>query len=266
VNPATRSEYTSARWLDANMGGRRVYATGSTGFWLNAFTDTPQMTGCCEQGRSMLALAAVPYLLSVGVSPAQTALGIQWLQAFGVHALVVNGPQSNDEYKDYHAPERFEALLPVLHRERGDTIYAIPQHSASMAHVLRPGEAPAPRTSGLPETPEVTRYVTAIEDPARPGAECEWLRAGTARIRAHLNRDDVVSVQVAYFRGWKAIVAGMPRPVTSDGFGFILLKPDCQGDCEILLKWNGPWDYWPSAFVSALALGFLTWLLKARPL
>src|SRR5439155_19382042 len=53
ANLAARSEYTTARWLHANLRGRRVYAGGSTSFWLNAFTDTPQLVGCCEQGQSM---------------------------------------------------------------------------------------------------------------------------------------------------------------------------------------------------------------------
>src|ERR1019366_9157096 len=39
-----RSEYASARWLDANLHGGRVYVTGSTAFWLNAFTTTPALS------------------------------------------------------------------------------------------------------------------------------------------------------------------------------------------------------------------------------
>src|SRR6516225_7640758 len=83
---ACHSEYTPACWIDRNMGGKRVYATGSTGFWLNAFTDTPQVVGCCEQGQTMVALAAVPYLVHAGVSPEKTRLAITWLQAMGANA------------------------------------------------------------------------------------------------------------------------------------------------------------------------------------
>jgi hypothetical protein len=266
VNLEKHSEYTSARWLDANMDGRRVYATGSTGFWLNAFTDTPQMVGCCEQGRSMVALAGVPYLLNVGETAALTQLGIQWLQALGVHALVVNGPQSDDAYKDFHKPERFDSFLPVLHRERGDTIYVIPQITASLAHVLHSGEAPAPRTAALPDPSELARYVAALEDPSRPSAECEWGPAGTALIRSNLGSNDEISVQTAYFRGWRATVAGRRVPVAEDGFGFLLIQPHCQGACEVRLTWNGPWDFWLAATVSLVSLGFAVWLFVKRPL
>ena len=57
VDLEKRSEYTTARWLDGHMNGARVYVTGSTGFWLNAFTDTPQLVGCCDQGLAMPVLA-----------------------------------------------------------------------------------------------------------------------------------------------------------------------------------------------------------------
>ena len=50
----SRSEYQSARWLTDNpsLWQGRVFAPGSNAFWLNVFTDIPQATGCCDQGRS----------------------------------------------------------------------------------------------------------------------------------------------------------------------------------------------------------------------
>jgi hypothetical protein len=259
-----RSEYVSARWIDANLAGRRVYTAGSTSFWFNAFTDTPQMTGCCEQGRSMVALAAVPYLVQVGVTEEYTRLGITWLQAMGVHAIVVNGPESNDEYKDYRKPGRFEGLLPVLHRERGDTIYQIPQRTASLAHVLHAGEALAPVPSGVPGNADVTRYVNAIESPDRPDARCDWLRSGKARIRARLERGDEIIVQAAYVPGWKAKVGGAARPVLADGIGFVLIRPQCEGDCEINLEWSGPSDIYLSALISLAGLVLAGWLMARQ--
>jgi hypothetical protein len=251
ADPTVRSEYTSARWLDSNLHGQRVYATGSTGFWLNAFTDTPQMTGCCDQGNSMAALASVPYLIHAGVAPAQTRAAIEWLQTMSVHAIVVNGPDSTDEYKDFQHPERFEALLPVLHRERGDTIYAIPQRTASLAHVIRPDE--------VPTNSDRARYAAAIEDPARAEASCDWPAAGHAVIHAHLTPGDAISVQTAWFRGWKASNA----TVEHDPIGFVLLRPTCTGDCSIDLRWTGPWDYYWSALISIGGIAFALYL--ARP-
>lgn len=251
---ASHSEYTSAKWIDENLGGKRVYATGSTGFWLNAFSDTPQVVGCCEQGQTMPALAAVPYLVHTMVTPEKTRLSITWLQAMGAHAMIVNGPESGDDFKDYQQPERFERVATVLHRERGDVIYQIPQRTVSLAHVLHAGEAAAVQPTGLATDADVVRYTAAIEDPARPEAQCDWRDSGNARIHAYLGRGEMVSVQVAYFKGWKAEVKGQARPVRADGIGFILIEPACEGDCEIDLHWTGPRDIYVAALVSIVGL------------
>jgi hypothetical protein len=260
VNPMTRSEYTTARWLDAHMDGQRVFALGSTAFWLNAFTDTPQVTGCCDQNEALPAIPAEVWLVRLGVKPDETARGILWLQALGAHAVVVNGPNSTDVYKDFLAPERFDQALPALYREHGDTIYAIPQRSQSLAHSLRPEEVPPSGTTPARADDAAARYVAAIEDPAaRPIANCDWT-GSSAKIRAHLGPGDLVSVQAAYFNGWKAFVNGVPKTVSADGIGLILVHPECQGDCVIDLRWTGPADFWPAAFVSFAALALCVWL------
>jgi len=42
-------EYRVADWLNRNGPYTRVFAPGSMSVWLNAFTDTPQLAGCCDQ-------------------------------------------------------------------------------------------------------------------------------------------------------------------------------------------------------------------------
>jgi hypothetical protein len=138
-------------------------------------------------------------------------------------------------------------------------IYQIPQRSASLTHVLHPGEATAVQPSGLATDADVVRYIAAIEDPARPEARCEWSDAGNARIQARLSRGDAISVQTAYVRGWKATVSGESRRVPADGIGF----NECEGDCEIDLRWTGPADIYLAALVSIIGLA-ITGLLLCR--
>jgi uncharacterized membrane protein YfhO len=59
---------------------------------------------------------------------------------------------------------------------------------------------------------------------------------------------------VAYVKGWKASIAGVPQPVAPDGVGFMVIRPECQGDCEILLRWTHPWDFAVAAGISLLSL------------
>lgn len=264
ANLSNHSEFTTARWLDANMNGSRVYAGGSTSFWLNSFTDTPQLIGCCDQGLAMPVLAYVPYVVNSRVGPRETLNAKPWLQALGVRALVVNGPTSTDEYKDIQAPERYGGVFPVLHEENGDTVYSVLPDGTSLAHVVRPGEQVPVRPPGqkIPNS-DVARYADVIGDSSRSPADFQWIHGSAARIRANLRHDDLVSVQVAFFPGWKADVGGARKPVSADGLGFLLIQPDCQGNCEIALRWTGSPDYLFSAAISLVSLGLVLVMVLA---
>ena len=259
-----RSEYTTARWLQANLPGGRVYVTGSTAFWLNAFSATPQLIGCCDQGQSMPVLNEVPYKVNSAISPAITEAGIDWLRALGVQAIVVNGPASTDEYKDIRAPERFDGVLPLLHRENGDAIYSVLPLGTSLAHVLRPGELVPHGPPGKFAYADILKYARANVDAARPAAAFEWRGGARARIRANLGPGDLLSVQVAWFPGWKAAVHGQPKSVSADGMDFLVIQPQCQGDCEIDLTWTGRGDLPLAAMVSVATLALLAFLAFRR--
>jgi hypothetical protein len=259
-----RSEYASARWLDANLHGGRVYVTGSTAFWLNAFTTTPQLIGCCDQGQSMPVLNEIPYKVNIAVNPAITEEGIDWLRALGVQAMVVNGPTSTDEYKDIRAPERFDGVLPLLHRENGDSIYSVLPLGVSLAHVVRPEELVPRRPPGKFVYADIRKYALATVDAARHPAAFEWRGGGRARIHANLRPEEAVSVQVAWFPGWKATVRAKPVSVVPDGMGFIVIQPRCRGDCEIDLAWTGRGDLPLSAAISLGTLGLLGFLSFKR--
>ena len=110
--------------------------------------------------------------------------------------------------------------------------------------------------------PDVKRYAAAITDDSLPDATFEWLRGGAARIRANLRKDDMVSAQVAWFRGWKASVHQKSIPVSADGLGFVLLKPACEGSCEITLSWTGRPDQLFAAGVSLMALAGMALLMR----
>lgn len=184
ANLEKRSEYTTARWLDANMNGGRVYVTGSTAFWLNAFSSTPQLNGCCDQGQSLAVLNEVPYKVNSPEGGNTTESAATWLRALGVQAMVVSGIESTDEYKDIRVPQRFEGALPLLHRENGDAIYAVLPRGTSLAHVVRAGELVPVRTPPKFEYPDIQRYALATTEGSRAPAPIEWIGASRARVRA----------------------------------------------------------------------------------
>ncbi len=258
-----RSEYTTARWLDANMNGGRVYVTGSTAFWLNAFSGTPQLNGCCDQGQSMAVLNEVPYKVN-STEGNTTEAGVNWLRALGVQAMVVSGIESTDEYKDIRVPQRFEGALPLLHRENGDAIFSVLPPGASLAHVVRAAELVPVRAPGKFEYADIARYAQATTDATRPAATFAWLGDSRAQVRANLQPGDLVSVQIAWFPGWQASVGGKAFPVAADGMGFLSLHPPCQGACDVDLEWRGRGDYRLTAAISLGAMVLLAAMIYRR--
>jgi len=263
---SARSEYRTARWIDQHLPGRRVYVPGSTSFWLNAFTDTPQLTGCCSQANPNFWIFDVVSLLTrpSGVEPPGGVASILWLQAYGVHAMVASGPSSTEEYKDVRDLDKFARGLDELHREAGDVIYRVPQRSDSLARVVRADEIVENAPRRALDTTAVGRYVGAAQDPARPAAGWKWLNRHAAQISANLRRSDLLSIQINYLRGWKAMVNGQPRRVWRDGIGLIVVDAECEGPCEIELVWEGAPDLRHARRVSLAAILFVAFLMSFR--
>ena len=205
----------------------------------------------------MPVLNEVAYKVNSTEGSSNTEAGINWLRALGVQAIVVNGSASTDEYKDIRAPERFEGVLPLLHRENGDSIYSVLPLGTSLARVILPPDLVPHRPPGQFAYSEILKYAQATGDTASPAAAFEWLSGGRARIRANLHPEDLLSVQVAWFPGWKAAVHGEAKPVSADGMGFLVIQPQCQGDCEIDLSWTGRSDLSMAALVSVATLALL---------
>jgi hypothetical protein len=230
------TEYKEAIWFDRHMGGRRVFAPGSVSFWMNIFTDTPQIGGCCDQGISHWQQKVALYILYAGTDAEVSRL---WLQAFGVHAAGVSGEGSGEWYKPFANPHKFDGVLKELWRDGGDAIYEVPQRSGSLAHVVRPEQVVTKGPiHGLDVAP-LRPFVEALNDPEAPPAPMEWKGRARAVISSDLRRGDLVSVQVSYHPGWRALVNGARRRIESDAIGFQVIHPECEGACVIDLIYDG---------------------------
>jgi hypothetical protein len=253
--------YRIARWMDEHMGGERVMVSGSHSLWFNDFTETPQLHGGHDAMQPNSMMGIIVYAL---YAVRDGANGILWLKALGAHAIVVPGPGSSEYYKPFANPSKFEGLLPVLWRKGGDTIYAVPARSASLAHVV-PADVVVRHApvNGL-DTVEVEQYVKALEDPSLPEAELLWKDRHTATIRAQVPPGDAVSVQLTYVPGWRATVGGASQKIEKDGLGLLLLRPSCQGACEITLTYSGGPEWRATCALSLIALaGLVGWIVRA---
>jgi hypothetical protein len=68
------------------------------------------------------------------------------------------------------SPERFDGVVPVLHRENGDAIYSVLPLGTSLAHVLQPAELVPLRPPGKFAYSDILKYARATVDAARPAA------------------------------------------------------------------------------------------------
>jgi hypothetical protein len=230
-------EYRMPRWFEQNMNGRRVMATGSVSFWMNAFTDTPQLGGGFDQGAPNFLNRVAGYVLysSDGTDGQDTEISELWLKAFGIHAIGMGGPQSREYYKPWRKPDKFAGRYEELWREGGDVVYRVPQRTASLAHVMAL-ERLAGRTplNGIDVDP-LRGYVAALDDPFYPPADFRWLNAHRAEISAQLAPGQVISVQITYDAGWR-VSRGR---AFADKIGLLAIDPECTGSCSVELLYDG---------------------------
>ena len=233
--------YRMSRWMDANMRGARAFVGGSYSFCFNDFTDTPQLHGGQDPmlPNFMFRIAVFTIYSGMNTGARDAEISILWLKGLGAHAVHVPGPRSEEAYKPFANPRKFEGVLPVLWREGDDTVYAVPAASDSLAHVMTPGDLVRdPPVNGL-DTAQLERYVAALDSASYPAAEWRWTSRHSATIRARIAPGQVVSIQTNYHSGWRATAGGGAQPTFKDGLGFLAVKPTCQGPCEITLSYDG---------------------------
>jgi hypothetical protein len=252
----TTVEYQAARRLGDNLPGKRVLASGSTRFWLNAFSDSPQIGGGFDQGLRNPMIRnlkfSIPYLLGDGER------SVTWLKALGAHAVIVGGPDTQDTYRDYRDPGKFDGVLKELWRDGDDVIYVVPQRSDSLARVIR-GEHVVARAPINGEDIEPVRpYVAGLEDSSLPLADIDWKNPHTGVIEADLRSGHLISLQISRHPGWNATVNGVTKRITEDGLGMMLIEPGCSGPCRVELRYDGGIE-----MAAAKALRFATLLFLA---
>ena len=236
------SDYAVAQWFRSNSGGARVMVPGSISFWLNAWTDTPELVGCCDQNVEAQPARIAQYIFQTDDHAGALAaeISLAWLQAYGVQQVAVAGPGSTEAYHAMAHPWKFEGRLETLWRDSSDdAIYRVPQRSRSLAHILQPAELAAHRPVNGIDIAPLLPYVQAIEDSGRPEAPMQWLSNHDARIAASLKPDQLLSVQIAYDPGWEARVDGRRCPTRADVLGLLVIEPHCGGNCEVRLTYSG---------------------------
>jgi hypothetical protein len=235
-------EYRIAKWVDQRMPGQRVMVPGSIAQWFNVFSATPQLSGASYSTTPNWTQQYAMNSAITSVTPQQAAVAVLWLKAFGVQAVTACGRNTTEFWKGVSST-KFDGLLPVLWRQEDTTIYQVPQRSASLAHVIPAAAVTRSNAAMTFPLDELRKYVDALDDPSLPLATMRWDGFRRLWIRTAVSSGQAVSVQTGYHRGWHAQANGRPAEVRRDGLGFLLIRPQCGGPCQIELNYDGGWEY-----------------------
>ena len=198
--PYERSEYKIAHWLDQHAEGNRVMVPGSVSFWLNAFTTTPQIGGCCDQNYLFQAPRTAVFEIGSddGAGNRAAAISITWLKTVGVKYVAVSGPLSTEEYKTTHHPHKFDGVLPKRWQDGDDAIFEVPGRRNSLAHWVTKSETITREPINGIDTEPLTAYTAAMDDETRPQATLQWTDSRTVQIHGHPRPGDLLSVQIPF--------------------------------------------------------------------
>ena len=267
IDISSTIEYQTAKWFDASLDGGRVLAPGSISYWLNAFTDTPQLGGGFDQGIANRNISGVEYQIfsADGAGDGAAQIAALWLNAYGVQAIAVGGPDSREVYTPFRRPEVFASTFPQTVRSGGDAIYWVPGRTESLAHVLARTSVVRDRPIHGLDVAQAQAYVQALHDPSVAPATFRWTSRHSAEIQAVSRPDQAISVQITYHPGWRATVNGRRAPLRGDGLGLMVVEPACEGSCNVQLIYDGGWEMRMARTVSwSSCAGCLVWIALSR--
>lgn len=219
----------------------RVFAPGNISYWMNLWTATPQVEGCCDQSVPDFEDRVANYVIysGQGTGSRDAEISLLWLRAYGATAVGTDGPRSTETDKPFQHPFKFDGVLPVLWREGDDVIYGIPRRSPSLAHVI-------PRSAMVTHAPDngvmtagIEPYVAALEDPSLPEARFDWTSRHSARVFTSMQSGQVLALQISHDPGWNASVLGGRRPILRDKLGQMVVETNCVGPCQVDLFYDG---------------------------
>ena len=231
-----RVEYRISRWMAQNLPHSRSFVDGSVRYWYNAWHDLPQLAGGSHQG--LLNHAILPAMSEIRVGESGP-LAILWMQAFGVDAIVVNDETSQEFYHDFHFPQKFAGLLPVIWDEDwGDVIYRVPRRYPGLARVVNKSDVALINALTSKWTMEDLKfYIDVVEGGPPCPVTTAWEGTDTLRIHANLRDDEVILLQVSYDPAWRADAGDRPLMIRKDVLGQILIEaPPGQQDIQVYFQ------------------------------
>jgi hypothetical protein len=193
-------------------------------------------------------------------------LSLWWLQVLGADAVLVNGPESKEQYHDFQFPQKFNGKLAVLHDDgAGNIIYQVPRRYPSLARVVdRARFETLPVIPGNGDEPSLTAWVNAVENGPDVVTATEWWGTDALRVHAPVQPGQSVFLQVSFDANWRAYVNDQRVPIRRNHLGFMTIDAP-PGTQEIRLEFPTPFSNkvgYALLVMSFLAVGGLVYLSR----
>lgn len=264
VEKEETSEYRVATALHNLHPTGRVFASGGTRFRLNSWYPIPQVGGVFETGLKTRLPLIIGYQVrsDLGLAAGREAEeSILMLRAFAVEYIVVHGPNSEEFYRDYKNPRKFEGVLEKVWEEKDDAIYRVTP--VRYAHLVKTGEIPTITIQYGYQKPWYP-YVNALLDPARPALDFRWDNARHATVTGALPAGMHVAFAIPWDPNFRAYQNGAPVPVRANSTGLMVTDPLPAASASLELRFEPSWE---ERFCAILSLGtalFCAWRLARR--
>lgn len=186
----------------------RVFATGGTRFRLNSWFPIQQVGGVFETGLKTRLPLIISYQVrtDLGLAKGREAdESILLLRAFAVEYIVVHGPNSEEFYRDYKNPRKFDGVLEKVWEEKDDAIYRL--QPIRFAHLVKTAEIPTITIQYGYQKPWYP-YVNALLDPTRPELQFRWANARHATITGAMPQGMHVGFAIPWDPNFRAYING----------------------------------------------------------
>lgn len=232
----------------------RVFASGETRFRLNAWYPIPQAGGVFESGLKSRAALAIAYQLRTDLGmPAgrEGETSVHLLHALGAEYVVVHDATSDDFYRDFKNPKKFEGVLEKVWSDGGDAIYRVPDFRFAMP--VTGDELPRGLAIDGDRNPW-RKYSEAVADKARPQLDFRWRTARHAAITGALQSGATVAINVPHDPNWRAYLNGQPVPLAKTAVDTMVAGPLPAAGRQLDLRFEPSTEEYACAAISILTI------------
>jgi hypothetical protein len=230
-----RVEYRMSDWMAAHLPQARTMVAGSIRFWWDTWHDLAEPGGGSEQGVLNPYVIPAQWELTLGPDP-ETA--VRWLTALGADAVIVADKQSQEVYRDFAFPHKFNGALPVLYDDhRGNVIYQVPRRYPSLARVVDSARLRVLQPLTQTSLERLRAYTAVVEQGPDSPTTTVWNGTDRMRIHARVEPGQSIVVQVTYDPAWHAYLNGRALSVHHDAVDFgVIDAPPGEDDIAYIFE------------------------------